>query len=304
VAAAAADLVAAAVVAATVAAAESATAGNRFRLVCFEEGGCYREVAAPLGVSAAVRSCHSQEEDAKTASSDGRFVDARRKRVESLGTVPSATVSLSDLQTFSFRRSPVLVVENFWSADERQYFRDAMNQAAWKSLLDLPKVREDFPQSGNWAKAEIDASQGNRLLSRLQLPCIQEHMESFPNIIGRHMGFSYYSYSAGDCLLTHDDTSQGEPMGGRRAPLRRIALVSYFHEEWQSDWGGELIVYETRSAHTAEKPVLSVTHCIEPRPGSLVMFTVPRFHRVCRVDQTAGQHRRLSIAGWFMTEHA
>jgi SM-20-related protein len=33
------------------------------------------------------------------------------------------------------------------------------------------------------------------------------------------------------------------------------------------------------------------------------MFTVPRFHRVCRVDPTAGQHRRLSIAGWFMTEH-
>ena len=37
--------------------------------------------------------------------------------------------------------------------------------------------------------------------------------------------------------------------------------------------------------------------------GALVMFTVPRYHRVCRVDQTAGQHRRLSIAGWFMTEH-
>jgi SM-20-related protein len=34
------------------------------------------------------------------------------------------------------------------------------------------------------------------------------------------------------------------------------------------------------------------------------MFTVPRFHRVCRVDPMAGQHRRLSIAGWFMTEQA
>jgi SM-20-related protein len=223
--------------------------------------------------------------------------------VESQGGVRSSPVSLSDLQSFSFRQSPVLVVENFWSADERQYFRDAMNQAAWKSLSDLPKVREDFPDSGNWAKAEIGPAQGNRFLSRLQLPCIQEYMESFPDIIGRHMGFSYYSYSAGDCLLTHDDTDQGQPVGGRRAPLRRIALVSYFHEEWQSDWGGELIVYATRSTHTAEKPALSVTHCIEPRPGSLVMFTVPRFHRVCRVDQTAGQHRRLSIAGWFMTEH-
>lgn len=220
-----------------------------------------------------------------------------------LGLTPS-TIPMTDLQSFSFRSSPVLVVENFWSAEERRFFRDAMNQANWRSLSQLQNVREDFPNSGDWAKAEISPPQGQRFLSKLQLPCIQEYMESFPNIIGRHMGFSYYSYSAGDCLLTHDDTDQGHPMGGRQAPLRRIAVVTYFHEEWQSDWGGELIIYAKRSNHTAEKPDLVPTHCIEPRPGSLVMFTVPRFHRVCRVDQTAGRHRRLSIAGWFMTEHA
>jgi len=63
-------------------------------------------------------------------------------------------------------------------------------------------------------------------------------------------------------------------------------------------------MYAERTNHATERIDLVPTHCIEPRPGSLVMFTVPRFHRVCRVDQTAGQHRRLSIAGWFMTEHA
>ena len=117
------------------------------------------------------------------------------------------------------------------------------------------------------------------------------------------MGFNYYSYAAGDCLLTHDDTDQGYAMGGVTAPRRRIALVSYFHDEWRSDWGGELIIYTKRKMYSAEQPDLEVTHCIEPRPGSLVMFTVPRFHRVCRVDQAAGDQRRLSIAGWFMTAH-
>ena len=219
------------------------------------------------------------------------------------GLMPS-TVALADLVSFSFCTSPVLVVENFWSLEERQYFRDAMTKASWKSLQELANVREDFPNSGNWAKAEIAPPQGQRLLSRLQLPCIQEYMESFPNIIGRHLGFNYYSYSAGDCLLTHDDTDQSHPTAGRPAPLRRIALVTYFHEEWHPDWGGELIMYAERTNHTTERIDLVPTHCIEPRPGSLVMFTVPRLHRVCRVDQTAGQHRRLSIAGWFMTEHA
>ena len=85
---------------------------------------------------------------------------------------------------------------------------------------------------------------------------------------------------------------------------RRIAVATYFHEEWKPDWGGELIIYAKRTIHPSARVELVPTHCIEPRPGSLVMFTVPRVHRVCRVDQTAGPHRRLSIAGWFMTEHS
>lgn len=210
---------------------------------------------------------------------------------------------VSDLAGFSFRENPVLIVENFWSADERQYFREAMKRTAWKSLADLPHVREDFPNSGNWAKAEIAPPEGQRFLSRLELPCIQEHVESFPQIVGRHVGFNYYSYASGDCLRTHDDTDQGYESEGKRAPLRRIAVVTYFHETWHPDWGGELIIYQKRGTHTSERFDLEATHCIEPRPSSLVMFTVPRFHRVCRVDETAGEHRRLSIAGWFMTEH-
>ena len=220
-------------------------------------------------------------------------------RMESM----SGPVSLADLVSFSFHEHSVLVVENFWSQEERQFFREGMQQVAWKRLADLPKVREDFPNAGNWAKAEIDRVQGQRLLSRLQLPCIQSYMESFPDIVGRHVGFSYYSYAAGDCLLTHDDTDQGYAMEGTTAPCRRLAMVSYFHDVWRSDWGGELIIYRKRKAQATDQPDLEVTHCIEPRPGSLVMFTVPRFHRVCRVDQVAGEHRRLSVAGWFMTQH-
>jgi SM-20-related protein len=167
--------------------------------------------------------------------------------------VQASTISVADLSSFSFHKNPVLVVENFWSAEERGFFQEGMKQAVWKSLADLPTVREDFPNAGNWAKAEIGPAHGQRFLSRLQLPCIQEYMESFPNITGRHMGFSYYSYSAGDCLLTHDDTDQGYSMEGKQAPLRRIALVSYFHDEWRSEWGGELIIYAKRRTHTQDK---------------------------------------------------
>jgi SM-20-related protein len=211
--------------------------------------------------------------------------------------------SAQALDTFSFHETPVLVIENFWSVGERAQFREAMERAHWKPLQDSPTLRQDFPNSGNWSKAEIAPPQGQMLLSRLQLPCIQQYIESFPGIARRHLGFSYYSYGAGDCLLTHDDTDQGRPTGGKPAPLRRLALVTYFHEEWECDWGGELMIYAPEGTRRDGKPGLVLTHCILPKPGSLVMFTVPRFHRVCRVDQTAGSHKRLSIAGWFMTEH-
>ena len=216
----------------------------------------------------------------------------------------ATSTGLSELSFISFQGRPVLVVENFWSPEECRFFREGMNQASWKQLSDLEPVQKDFPNSGNWAKAEIGGAEAEHFLSRLQLPCIREHIESFPNIIGRHIGFSYYSYAAGDCLLTHDDTDQGRLVTGRSSLRRRIAVVTYIHEEWRPDWGGELIIYERRADGSLDSVDLVPTHCIEPRPGTLVMFTVPRYHRICRVDLTAGAHRRLSIAGWFMTEHA
>ncbi len=213
----------------------------------------------------------------------------------------SAGWSRQDLDRFSFQSSPVLIVENFLSLDDRQSFREGMDQARWISLRDIPQTADDFPNSGNWAKAEIQPPQGRLLMERLALPCIKTYVESFPNITGLHLGFSYYSYGVGDCLLTHDDTSQGGEAGAS-APRRRLAAVLYLHEEWHADWGGELIIYEQRKGRSDSKD-LRPTHCIAPLPGSLVVFSVPRFHRVCRVDPVAGAHKRLSIAGWFMTQH-
>lgn len=215
-----------------------------------------------------------------------------------------ASVPVNELAHFSFHESPVLVVEDFWSPADRRYIREIMAEVAWRSLEELPAVRHDFPHAGNWAKAEITPAAAARLLERLQLRCVRDYMESFPNILGRHVGLSFYSYAVGDCLPIHDDTDQGYVAEGRTPLLRRLAIVGYFHEEWRSDWGGELILYAQRGVSSSGVSDLVPTHCIEPRPGSLVMFTVPRFHRVCRVDPLAGHHRRLSVAGWFMTEHA
>src|SRR5262245_18989923 len=123
-----------------------------------------------------------------------------------------------------------------------------MERASWQALSDLPHVRSN---SGNWAKAEIAESEGRHLFSRLMLSCIQRYIESFPNIVRRRMNFSYYSYTGGDCLLTHDDTDEGVALQGLRPPTRRIAVATYLHEEWESDWDGELIIYNRRGTESS-----------------------------------------------------
>jgi SM-20-related protein len=204
---------------------------------------------------------------------------------------------------FSFAQDPVLILENFWNPDERKVFREAMDRSTWTALDEMAAVANAFQNCGNWLKAEIAPSEGNRFMERVGLTCVAEYVESFPNITGRHINFNYYSYGVGDCLSTHDDTDDIYTYAhGKIPPTRRLALATYFHEEWQSDWGGELIMYrDTRDKQGITR--LEVDQCIAPSPGSLAIFVVPRFHRVCRVDPLAGDHKRLSIAGWFMTEH-
>lgn len=204
---------------------------------------------------------------------------------------------------FSFHQDPVLVLENFWSEKETAQFRDAMSRSKWTALAEMPPVASAFKDCGNWLKAEIGPQEANLFLERLALPCIFDYVESFPNIKQRHVNFNFYSYGVGDCLSTHDDTD--EAYAANRyppPPLRRLALATYFHQEWKPDWGGELILYKNKKDADGNM-TLEVSQCVAPNPGSVAIFAVPRFHRVCRVDQLAGEHKRLSIAGWFMTEH-
>ena len=209
-----------------------------------------------------------------------------------------------DAERFSFHDHPVLVIEDFWTEEEQHYFRQAMQRAAWTSLRDMRILHEVFPNCGNWQKADLARADAAVFLDRVALPCIKTYVESFPNIARRHLNFNYYSYGAGDCLLTHDDTPQAgdlRELTERPSPVRRLALVTYLHDEWHPDWGGELIIYRTQPGQRIQDD-LAITHCIAPKPGSLVLFTVPRFHRVCRVDSVSGTHKRLSVGGWFMTE--
>jgi len=202
-----------------------------------------------------------------------------------------------DAARFSLREHPVLVLEDFWSPEERAQFRGAMQKSEWVTRDSMEDTHKTFAGCGNWSKAAVHEPARSAFLQRVMMPFVSDYIDSFEGVVGRVMSFNYFDYGVGDCLSLHTDTRADGPPEPGRSITRRVAVATYFHDVWDMNWGGELIVYDQKD------PGLEVRTCIPPDSGSLVFFTVPRDHRVARVDPFAAGNRRLSAAGWFMTEH-
>ena len=202
-------------------------------------------------------------------------------------------------EAFSFEKDPLLVLEEFWTIEDQVFFQKAMKQASWKSLDKMPKTSNSFPNCGKWKKGDIGETEKQRFLEKINLSCVADYMGSSPDKKQSELNLNYFSFGVGDCLSIHNDAdaTSNEPSNNRQ-----LAIVAYFHDKWDVDWGGELIVYDAVKADPNKQALVEISECVAPNPRSLVIFTIPRFHRVCRVDPRADEgYRQLSIETWFMT---
>jgi len=119
-------------------------------------------------------------------------------------------------------------------------------------------------------------------------------------------------YRAGSGLSLHQD---GEPYSG--------AYTFYVHRQWKIHWGGHLLVLDRQRRSTADRstgesavgvhpPWLDdrlddtytrapgISTCIFPKPNRLVLVSGHVPHLVTRVDASAGDHARVTLAGFFV----
>ncbi len=98
--------------------------------------------------------------------------------------------------------------------------------------------------------------------------------------LGLHSYESHYaSYPVGAFYEKHKDAFTGQAN-------RILSTVAYLNSEWQSDWGGELVIYDEASQELAR---------VQPKASTLVIFLSEEFpHEVL-----AAKRERFSIAGWF-----
>ncbi len=108
---------------------------------------------------------------------------------------------------------------------------------------------------------------------------------------GRHwvaIMFKSYAYGPGTCAPWHSD---GRKYSG--------AFVYYYHDAWQHEWGGNLLIASRRSTFWRGKPRTDLGTFVFPQPNRLVLIGPETLHTVDRVSAAASC--RLSIAGFLMT---
>jgi len=101
----------------------------------------------------------------------------------------------------------------------------------------------------------------------------------------------YSHYAAGAFYRRHLDVFNldGVDAAGARGPRRVLSTVCYLNDDWRSEHGGELILWDSSDRELAR---------IAPRAGSAVFFLSAELpHEVlpAAVD-------RYSIAGWFRSQ--
>ena len=107
-------------------------------------------------------------------------------------------------------------------------------------------------------------------------------------------------YPAGTALSLHRDS--GNYIG---------AFTFFAHQRWRAQWGGELLIVDppfeapvlvSDWADEDDTPLPSLATCVFPRPNRLVLVGADRAHSIGRVDHSAGDHVRTSIAGFFLRD--
>jgi len=173
---------------------------------------------------------------------------------------------------------------------------NALDEALLAALSNLCRDESGFVQAGisdgdatiereirsnviRWIDKDVDGPQTAFL----------EFMQDLQEYCNRHLflGLNYYEshyavYKIGDFYERHMDAF-------KNYKNRVLSTVLYLNEEWQSDDGGELLIYDE-----AENLIERVV----PKMGTLVIFLSEKFpHEVL-----VAKKKRYGIAGWFRVD--
>jgi Rps23 Pro-64 3,4-dihydroxylase Tpa1-like proline 4-hydroxylase len=196
-------------------------------------------------------------------------------------------------------------VSRAWHLQDRSPLRSAMNLFYYASGVEKPQGNYVYP-----TKTDLDLMIDHILTIQPQV----EHMIGVQGADWAHLTATAWLYPPGTSLALHDDGS-GVYSG---------AYTFYLNPYWRLHWGGLLIlmdddsnrrVHEFRGKHDQMEfynlkwlnangvDDLLMEHgfgkCILPKRNRIVFIANDAYHMVTRVNESAGDNVRLSVAGFF-----
>ena len=176
-----------------------------------------------------------------------------------------------------------IIVDDFLSAELTQALRDEVNDLNQKGINRAgvgrggdqqvnSDIRSDKTQ---WLDGESNAQK------QLLAQCNALRIE-----VNRHLFMGLYDYEAHFAVYEPGSFYQKHVDAFKGRSNRVLTNVIYLNDEWQSDWGGELAVYDETD---------QLIERVLPKGGRAIFFLSERFpHEVLKT-----QKQRLSIAGWY-----
>jgi Rps23 Pro-64 3,4-dihydroxylase Tpa1-like proline 4-hydroxylase len=196
-------------------------------------------------------------------------------------------------------------VSRAWHVHDGFPLRSTLNEFYYAEGLEKPEGSHVYP-TGSGMDAFLEA-----------LLRVQPEVEHLTGRLGRdwgHVSATAWMYPPGTGLSMHDDGS-GVYTG---------AYVYFLNPEWRLHWGGLLLLvegegnqrvyahrkstdeiefYRRKWLHANEMDELLMEHgfarCVFPKRNRIVFIANNAYHMVTRVNETAGDNLRMSIAGFF-----
>jgi Rps23 Pro-64 3,4-dihydroxylase Tpa1-like proline 4-hydroxylase len=221
-----------------------------------------------------------------------------------------------------------------YSTDSFAVFDDVLSGNARSALWNFVQSESyEFVQKGTWNKV-YDILDGNTLVASETYSSVfpsGRDIDSFIHYLERHQTalepwtgkrqeeWQYFTarpnlYPQGTGLSWHTDSSVS------------AAYIYYVHPQWNANWGGELMVrglsnslqspicqhdnvkstggasMSCDGAENNEFMADEIGYYIAPKPNRLVVLRSGVHHMIKRVEPAAGDHTRISIAGFFINE--
>ena len=173
-----------------------------------------------------------------------------------------------------------------FSLIDNAYSTDYINSLLHECSTHLNQFRDAAIQNGVISNIRSD----HILWLNDQLPISHQHTQILQTL-AQQLNQAFYlgikeveahfaCYNAGEFYALHRDNPQGK--NGRI-----ISSVYYLHEEWQTDWGGELRLQDKNNQW----------HIIQPKPNRIALFQSDLLHEVLEA-----KHQRLSITAWLRSD--